>query len=66
MTVVKELSPEAKVLVYGDFAPIFGCPCDICDWANRRIEAERRLDEDLAANYRKYLAGELVSRDGRE
>jgi hypothetical protein len=48
------------------YAPLDGCNCPVCDWANRRLEAQRRLDEDLAANYAKYLAGELVSRDGRE
>ena len=47
-------------------APLPGCRCDVCNWANRRIERERRLDEDLAANYKKYEAGELVSRDERE
>jgi hypothetical protein len=66
MTVVKELSPEGMALVYGDIAPVDGCPCAVCVWANQRIERERRLDEDLASNYDKYLAGELVSKDARE
>jgi hypothetical protein len=47
-------------------APRPGCNCDVCNWTNRLIEAQRRLDEDLAANYERYLAGDLVSRDGRE
>lgn len=47
-------------------APRPGCACDVCQWANARIERERRLDDDLAANYDRYLAGELVSKDGRE
>lgn len=47
-------------------APIPGCDCDVCVWANRRIERERRLDEDLEANYKKYLAGELVSRASQD
>jgi len=47
-------------------APRPGCSCDVCTWANQRIEAEQRLDADLAANYEKYLAGALVSREGKE
>lgn len=43
-------------------APLAGCECAVCEWANRRIEREQRLDEDLAANYERYLAGDLVSR----
>lgn len=42
--------------------PAPGCECAVCEWANRRIEREQRLDEDLAANYTRYLAGDLVSR----
>lgn len=42
------------------------CQCKPCQWANARIEADRRLDEDLEANYQRYLAGELVAKDGRE
>lgn len=47
-------------------APQPGCNCNVCQWANARIERERRLDADLEANYAKYLAGELVSRDGKD
>lgn len=47
-------------------APKPNCRCTVCKWANDRIEADRRLDEDLTANYERYLAGELVSKDGRE
>lgn len=49
-----------------DHAPLEGCSCDICYWANRRIECERRDARDLEANYQLYLAGALVSRDDRE
>lgn len=47
-------------------APRKGCPCTVCTWANDRIAAQRALDADLAANYARYEAGELVSRDGQE
>lgn len=47
-------------------APRKGCTCDVCKWANARIERQRAQDADLEANYQRYLAGELVSRDGRE
>jgi len=47
-------------------APRLGCNCDVCAWANRILEAQRRLDDDLAANYAAYLSGALVSRDARE
>ncbi len=43
-------------------APRPGCNCPVCRWANDK----RQKDEDLAANYEKYLAGELVSKDSRE
>lgn len=46
--------------------PSPGCDCQPCQWANRRIERESRLEADLADNYRRYLAGELVSRDEEE
>lgn len=49
-----------------EFAPKPGCDCAVCQWANRRIEREQRLATDLAENYRKYEAGELVSRDERD
>lgn len=47
-------------------APITGCHCTVCDFFNRRNEAERRLDADLEANYQRYLAGDLVSSAGKE
>lgn len=43
-------------------APRPGCRCDVCDWMRRRIER----DKELESNYRKYLAGELVAKDGKE
>lgn len=46
-----------------DHAPLEGCHCNVCNWANRRIEREEREFLDLFANYQRYLAGELVSRD---
>lgn len=64
-----ELTPirnEEDTLMEDQTAPRPGCNCDVCQWANARIERERRLDDDLAANYDRYLAGELVSKDGRE
>ena len=42
-------------------APRPGCSCDVCKWANAIIERNARLDADLEANYKRYLAGELVS-----
>lgn len=47
-------------------APRLGCKCDVCEWARRRIERERRSFDELEANYRRYLAGDLVSREGKE
>jgi len=47
-------------------APRMGCDCDVCVWARRRADREHRLADDLETNYRRYLAGELVSRDGKE
>lgn len=47
-------------------APRSGCNCAVCIWANNIIEWNRRLDEDLDANYQKYLNAALVSRDSRE
>jgi hypothetical protein len=47
-------------------APRPGCTCDVCNWANRRMDRERRLADDLEANYRRFTSGELVSRDGKE
>lgn len=47
-------------------APRRGCTCDVCKWANARIERQRQQDEDLEANYQRYLDGELVSRAERE
>lgn len=49
-----------------EFAPKPGCECAVCQWANRRIEREQRLDADLTENYQRYQAGELVSRDDRD
>ena len=54
-------------------APQPGCDCAACDWARRRADGQtpsyiRRatampgLDADLAENYARYEAGELVSR----
>lgn len=45
-----------------DRAPIEGCRCDVCRWAKARAER----DADLARNYDRYLAGELVSRGDEE
>lgn len=47
-------------------APRPGCDCAVCTWANRIIERNRRLDAELDSNYRRYLAGELVSREEKE
>ena len=47
-------------------APRPGCSCEVCTWANRRLEAQRRLEADLSDNYARYLAGELVSKEDRE
>lgn len=47
-------------------APLAGCGCTVCVWANRRLDRDRRLDEDLDANYARYLAGELVSSETKE
>lgn len=47
-------------------APRKGCPCTVCTWANTKLDAQRALDADLAANYERYLAGDLVSREERE
>jgi hypothetical protein len=47
-------------------APLEGCDCTVCNWANRRIERDRRLDKDLEANYALYEAGLLVSKDDKE
>lgn len=47
-------------------APRRGCDCAVCQWLNARIEREHRLSADLEANYQRYLAGELVSKDDRE
>lgn len=49
-----------------DYTPKPGCDCAVCAWANRRIARERALDEDLEANYQRYLAGELVSKGDDE
>jgi hypothetical protein len=43
-------------------APLDGCPCAVCVWANDRVAR----DADIALNYERYLAGDLVSRDVRE
>jgi hypothetical protein len=47
-------------------APKPNCNCAVCLWAKRRIESERAFEADLAENYRKFLAGELVSRDEKD
>lgn len=47
-------------------APKPGCPCAVCDWANRRIEREQRQAADLAENYARYEAGLLVSKGDDE
>lgn len=39
--------------------PSKGCPCTLCRQARDIISRQRRLDADLAANYAKFLAGEL-------
>lgn len=43
--------------------PSKGCPCLACRQARIIIERDRRLDADLAANYAKYLRGDLVRQD---
>ena len=56
------------------YAPIPGCDCDVCRSMRRSFDRQlgyqsdgsTTLDADLASNYAKYLAGELVSKDGRE
>ena len=40
-------------------APRLGCRCPVCHWARRRAERDAELDE----NYKRYLAGLLVSRN---
>ena len=54
-------------------APKPNCNCAVCLWAKRRMtplpwDANDRIgrEEDLAENYRKFLAGELVSRDEKD
>lgn len=49
-----------------EYAPKPGCNCEVCAWARARIERQRRQDEDLADNYARYLAGELVSDRDRD
>lgn len=54
-------------------APKPGCDCAVCQWANLPI-AQRTMspgarvaqDEDLAANYARYEAGLLVSREDED
>lgn len=43
-------------------APQPGCECAVCQWANRLLAR----DQDLADNYRRYEAGELVSKDEKD
>lgn len=46
-------------------APRVGCPCTVCQWV--RVKAEEKWrEDDLTENYRRYQAGELVSRDVKE
>lgn len=49
-----------------EFAPLDDCNCAVCVWAHRRAEREERQADELEMNYRRYLAGELVSRDPTE
>lgn len=49
-----------------EYAPKPGCNCDVCRWARARIDRERRQAEDLETNYKRYLAGDLVSKDARD
>lgn len=53
-------------MVNNDYAPQPRCDCAVCSFFNDRVEARRRQDEDLEANYQRYLAGELVSKDAKE
>lgn len=50
-----DLSPVTD----GRPAPQPGCDCEVCRFLRRR----QRIDADLEANYQRYLAGDLVSRD---
>lgn len=55
-------------------APEFGCDCAVCQWVRRREAAALgyrfsgtvAAEEDLSANYERYLSGDLVSRDAKE
>ena len=56
------MTVSEPVEIDGRPAPLEGCNCAVCQWANRRI----RQEADLEANYAKYLAGLLVSSDERD
>lgn len=56
------MTPDQSPVTDGRPAPLTGCRCEVCAFLRRQA----RLDADLEANYQRYLAGALVSRDETE
>lgn len=53
---------ESVTMTDGRPSPLEGCNCLVC----RTMRSRQAIDRDLADNYQRYLAGELVSREEDE